>query len=239
MNPGLFINDYIFSHESSTLPLKDSLRLWKQGWDPGLHCHCQSCPCIEDHRCVGWCFSYSNSSVVLEVFWLFHRHLFLVYSKETLDHACQWHPLQTLLAVVLPSFEDIWTSRKFSWAGHNFEGYNAPIEQSAIYHSPWWLCKLIIWCWCWYSCPPAHTRETDNRFFYMWQKCCMHQQSENSQLDITNESQEASPFPAGDHKASINRLTRKHNQHKTVITWMIHKRSTALEGSLEIFYWRA
>ena len=26
-----------------------------------------------------------------------------------------------------------------------------------------------------------------------------------SQLDITNESQEVSPFPAGDHKASINR----------------------------------
>ena len=29
-----------------------------------------------------------------------------------------------------------------------------------------------------------------------------------SQLDITNESQEASPFPAGDHKASINRRAR-------------------------------
>ena len=27
-----------------------------------------------------------------------------------------------------------------------------------------------------------------------------------SQLDITNESQGLSPFPAGDHKASINRL---------------------------------
>ena len=26
----------------------------------------------------------------------------------------------------------------------------------------------------------------------------------NSQLDITNESQEVSPFPAGDHKAHIN-----------------------------------
>ena len=26
-----------------------------------------------------------------------------------------------------------------------------------------------------------------------------------SQLDITNKSQEVSPFPAGDHKASINR----------------------------------
>ena len=26
-----------------------------------------------------------------------------------------------------------------------------------------------------------------------------------SQIDITNESQEVSPFPAGDHKASTNR----------------------------------
>ena len=29
----------------------------------------------------------------------------------------------------------------------------------------------------------------------------------NSQLDTTNEVQEASPFPAGDHKAHINRHT--------------------------------
>ena len=40
----------------------------------------------------------------------------------------------------------------------------------------------------------------------------------NSQLDITNESQEVSPFPAGDKKASINRRARKHNKHKTEIT---------------------
>ena len=39
-----------------------------------------------------------------------------------------------------------------------------------------------------------------------------------SQYDITNESQEVSPFLAGDHKASINRRTRKHNKHKTEIT---------------------
>ena len=31
-----------------------------------------------------------------------------------------------------------------------------------------------------------------------------------SQLDVTNESQEVSPFPAGDHKALINRRARKH-----------------------------
>ena len=33
-----------------------------------------------------------------------------------------------------------------------------------------------------------------------------------SQLDITNESQEASPFPAGDHKTSISRCTQKHKK---------------------------
>ena len=37
----------------------------------------------------------------------------------------------------------------------------------------------------------------------------------NSQLDTTNESQEVSPFPAGDHKAHINRHTQRHSKHKT------------------------
>ena len=40
----------------------------------------------------------------------------------------------------------------------------------------------------------------------------------NSQLDITNENQEVSPFPAHDHKASINRRARKHYKHKTELT---------------------
>ena len=31
----------------------------------------------------------------------------------------------------------------------------------------------------------------------------------NSQLDTTNESQEVSPFPAGDHKAHINRRPQR------------------------------
>ena len=39
-----------------------------------------------------------------------------------------------------------------------------------------------------------------------------------SQLDITNDSKEVSPFPAGDHKASINRGAQKHNKNKTEIT---------------------
>ena len=39
-----------------------------------------------------------------------------------------------------------------------------------------------------------------------------------SQLDITNESQEVSPFPAGVHKATINRRARKHSKYKTELT---------------------
>ena len=45
-----------------------------------------------------------------------------------------------------------------------------------------------------------------------------------SQLDITNERQEFSPLPGGDHNASINRCA---------LTSMIHKRSTALELSVK------
>ena len=45
----------------------------------------------------------------------------------------------------------------------------------------------------------------------------------NSQLDTTNESQEVSPFPAGDHKAHINRCAQRHSKHKTEPK---HKRST-------------
>ena len=37
----------------------------------------------------------------------------------------------------------------------------------------------------------------------------------DSQIDTTNESQEVSPFPAGDHKAHINRYIQKQNKHKT------------------------
>ena len=45
----------------------------------------------------------------------------------------------------------------------------------------------------------------------------------NSQLETTNESQEVSPFPAGDHKAQINRRAQRHSKQKTEKT---HKRST-------------
>ena len=43
----------------------------------------------------------------------------------------------------------------------------------------------------------------------------------NSQLYTTNESQEVSPFPAGDHKAHIR--AQRHSKHKTE---QKHKRST-------------
>ena len=37
----------------------------------------------------------------------------------------------------------------------------------------------------------------------------------HSQLDTTNESQEVSPFPAGDLKAHINRREERHSKHKS------------------------
>ena len=57
----------------------------------------------------------------------------------------------------------------------------------------------------------------------------------NSQLDTTNESKEASLFPAGDHKAQINRCTQRHSKHMTETDIKIHKRSTALERSVKYF----
>ena len=54
----------------------------------------------------------------------------------------------------------------------------------------------------------------------------------NSQLDTTNESQEVSPFPAGDHKAHINRRSQRHSKHKTQKKYRIGTVS-------KIFNWRA
>ena len=39
--------------------------------------------------------------------------------------------------------------------------------------------------------------------------------SDKLTVDTTNESQEVSPFPAGDHKAHINRRAQRHSKHKT------------------------
>ena len=59
----------------------------------------------------------------------------------------------------------------------------------------------------------------------------------NSQLDITNESQEVSPFPAGDHKAHINRRTQRHSKHKT--EKKDPQKKYRLGTVCKIFYWRA
>ena len=53
----------------------------------------------------------------------------------------------------------------------------------------------------------------------------------NSQLDTTNESQDVSPLPAGDHKAHINRRANTGRKN----TQKIHKRRTALERSVKYF----
>ena len=45
----------------------------------------------------------------------------------------------------------------------------------------------------------------------------------NLQLAATNESQEVSRFPAGDHKAQTNRRAQRHSKHNTEKT--CHKRS--------------
>ena len=51
---------------------------------------------------------------------------------------------------------------------------------------------------------------------YQWE-------SDKLTVDTTNESQAVSPFPAGDHKAHINRRAQRHSKHKTE---QKHKRST-------------
>ena len=56
-----------------------------------------------------------------------------------------------------------------------------------------------------YNHPPPLTQDTNGKVT-------------TSQLGITNESQEVSPFPAGDHKASITRRAQKDDKNKTEIT---------------------
>ena len=51
-----------------------------------------------------------------------------------------------------------------------------------------------------------------------------------SQLDITNESQEVSPFPACDPKASIRRRARKHNKNMTEINKSSTKEAVPWNG---------
>ena len=61
----------------------------------------------------------------------------------------------------------------------------------------------------------------------------------NSQLDITNESQEVSPFPAGDHKAHINRRAQRHSNHKAEKNIKDPQKKYHLGTVSKIFYWRA
>ena len=61
---------------------------------------------------------------------------------------------------------------------------------------------------------------------YQWE-------SDKLTADTTNESQEVSPFPAGDHKAHINRRAQRHSKHKTE---QKHKRSKYnIEGPVYFF----
>ena len=61
----------------------------------------------------------------------------------------------------------------------------------------------------------------------------------NSQLDTTNESQEVSRFPAGDHKAHINRRAQRHSKHKTEQKIKGPQKKYRLGTVSTIFYWRA
>ena len=61
----------------------------------------------------------------------------------------------------------------------------------------------------------------------------------NSQLDTTNESQEVSPFPAGDQKAHINRRAQRHSKHKTEQNIKDPQKKYRLGTVSKIFYWRA
>ena len=61
----------------------------------------------------------------------------------------------------------------------------------------------------------------------------------NSQLDTTNESQDVSSFPAGDHKAHINRRAQRHSKHKTEKNIKDPQKKYRLGRVHKIFYWRA
>ena len=60
-----------------------------------------------------------------------------------------------------------------------------------------------------------------------------------SQLDTANENQEVSPFPAGDHRAHINRRAQRHSKHKTEQKHKISTKKYRLGTVSIIFYWRA
>ena len=57
----------------------------------------------------------------------------------------------------------------------------------------------------------------------------------NLQLDNTNESQEVGPFPAGDHKAYINRHSQRYSKHKTEKNIEDPQKRTTFERSVKYF----
>ena len=61
----------------------------------------------------------------------------------------------------------------------------------------------------------------------------------NSQLDTKNDSQEVSPFPAGDHKAHINKRAQRHSKHKTETNIKYPQKKYRLGTVSKIFYMRA
>ena len=61
----------------------------------------------------------------------------------------------------------------------------------------------------------------------------------NSQLDITNESQEVSPFPASDHKAHINRHAQEIANTRQNKKIKDPQKKFRLGKVNKIFYWRA
>ena len=62
----------------------------------------------------------------------------------------------------------------------------------------------------------------------------------NSQLDTINESQVVSPFPAGDHKAHINRRAQSLSKHKREKKHIKDPQKKYRLGMVnKIFYWRA
>ena len=61
----------------------------------------------------------------------------------------------------------------------------------------------------------------------------------NSQLDTTNESQEISPFPAGDHKAHINRCAQNIANTRQNKNIKVPQKKYLLGTVSKIFYWRA
>ena len=67
---------------------------------------------------------------------------------------------------------------------------------------------------------------------YQWE-------SDKLTVDTTNESQEVSPFPAGEHKVHINRRAQRHSKHKTEQKLKDPLKKYRLGTVSEIFYWRA